>query len=192
MTRYFAASLATAFLAVAPPAAAQDACTADGDPYDLDAAAVEALYGCMEARLAEGYASGDDEVAAAYRSWTVTSTRPGVAGPHGERFLQTFANETGAEQYLAYEQGDFEMPVGSVLAKESFALNDGTAQPGPLFIMTKVEDAAEFDNWLYSAVQPNGQPMNVSQNFCHDCHVNFEDSDSMGYPLEEVRVSASN
>jgi hypothetical protein len=138
----------------------------------------------------EGYTKEGDATAAEYRDWAVTATRAAVAGPHGERFLLTFANETAAEQYLKYEEGAFEMPVGSVLAKESIAIRKGEARVGPLFLMTKVDDAPETDNWFYAGVQPNGKPLKISQSFCHDCHAAFDASDSMGYPLEEVRLAA--
>ena len=180
---------AAALTLAALPAHAQEACAVEGDPWELDAAGVDALYGCMEARMLEGYTREGDATAAAYRDWTASATRPAVAGPHGERFLNTFVNEIGAAQYFAFEEGEFEMPVGSVLAKESIAVREGTARVGPLFLMTKVDDAPDYDGWLYAGVQPNGKPLRISQDFCHDCHANFDASDSMGYPLEEVRVS---
>ncbi|WGH79390.1 recombinase [Jannaschia ovalis] len=185
----FRITTAAAFAALTlPTAAAEHACTVEGDHWDLDEAGIAALYDCMSERMLAGYSSGDDPLAGEYRGWVQAGTRPAVAGPHGERFLLTFANEIAAEQYLAYEEGDFEMPVGSVLAKESIAIRDGTARVGPLFYMTKVDDAPEFDNWFYSGVMPNGKPLNASQAFCHDCHRNFDASDSMGYPVPEVRV----
>ena len=183
---------AAAFALVAAPALAQDACTVESDPYDLDAAGVDALYACMEDRMLAAYTREGDATAAAYRGWTVSATRPGLAGPHGERFLLTFANDVAADSYLAFREGAFEMPVGSVLAKESIAVRDGTARVGPLFVMTKVDDAPDYDGWRYAGVQPDGKPLNISQSFCHDCHGGFEAQDSMGYPLEEVRVSATN
>ncbi|MBD3625344.1 MAG: cytochrome P460 family protein [Rhodobacteraceae bacterium] len=183
---------ATTLLTLGVSAAVAQDCTAEGDAWDLDADAVTALYDCIESAMVDGYTSGDNDVAPVYRDWTASSTRPAVAGPHGERFLQTFVNDTGAEQYLAFEVGMFEMPAGTVLAKESFKLTDGTASVGPLFIMSKVAsgEADEYDNWVYSAVQPNGAAMQISQSFCHDCHAAFEDQDSMGYPLEDVRVGS--
>ncbi len=183
-------TVTTALLTLSVSAVAAQDCTAEGDAWDLDADGVAALYDCIESAMVDGYTAGDNDVAPVYRDWTVSSTRPAVAGPHGERFLQTFVNATGAEQYLKFEVGTFEMPAGTVLAKESFTLADGKASVGPLFIMSKVAsgEADEYDNWVYSAVQPNGQAMKISQNFCHDCHAAFEDQDSMGYPLEEVRV----
>ncbi len=184
--------LAIAFALFGTAATAQDCSIGDADPWELTAEQVNEVYSCLEDALAAGYAAGDNAVAAEYREWAATATRPGLAGPHGERLLMTFANDIAAEQYLAYEIGNFSMPVGSVLAKESFKFADGGAvRNGPLFIMEKVAagTADEFDNWVYSAVQPNGNPMGISQQFCHDCHAAFEDQDSMGYPLEEVRLT---
>ncbi|MFO6465677.1 cytochrome P460 family protein [Jannaschia sp. KMU-145] len=190
MTRLAPLTLAAALLAA--PAFAEETCPLPADRYDMDAAAIDAMYDCMSAWMIEGYQSGGDEVAMAYRDWTQASIRPAVAGVHGERFLNTFVNEIAAEQYLQFAEGEFEMPVGSVLAKEMIGVRDnGNARRAPLLIMTKVDDAPDTDNWRYSGVQPTGQTLRVSQSFCHDCHVNFDASDSMGYPLEEVRAASN-
>ena len=184
-------------LSVGAVGAATADCTAVGtdDFFDLDEAQVVAVYDCLKARMAEGYAKEGDAVGTAYRGWTVTSTRPAVAGPHGGRLLQTFANDVAAAQYLAFAEEGVEMPVGSVLAKESVSLSKKkmTARPGPLFIMTKVGSDAAPDTagWLYAGVQPNGKPMKIKQSFCHDCHVGWEAQDHLAYPLEEVRVGAA-
>ncbi|MEM7491721.1 MAG: recombinase [Pseudomonadota bacterium] len=192
MIRHFARCSLVACVAVfGLPAAAQDACAVDGEAWDLDEAAIASLYDCMSGKMIDGYTAENDEIAGAYRDWTAAGSRMAVAGPHGERFLNTYVNGVGAEQYLKFEVGAFEMPVGTILAKESVGLRDGTGRVGPLFIMTKVDDAPDYDNWLYAGVQPNGKALNISQDFCHDCHAGFEDQDSMGYPLEEVRVSAT-
>ena len=111
----------------------------------------------------------------------------------GERLLQTFANDIAAEQYLKFEEEGVEMPVGSILAKESAKLNKKKKQivVGPLFLMTKVAAGSkpETDDWVYGGVLPNGKPMKFKQAFCHDCHVVWEEQDNLAYPLEEVRVS---
>ncbi len=163
------------------------------DPFDLEAAGVVALYDCLKDKMVEGYTKGDNEVAAEYRNWAVTSTRPAVAGAHSNRFLQTFANDIAAEQYLKFEEESVVMPAGSVLAKESFGINKkkGIGKLGGLFIMTKLDagGAPETADWLYSAVQPNGKPMKIKQSFCHNCHVSWEAQDMLAYPLEEVRLS---
>ena len=86
------------------------------DPFDLEEAGVVELYDCLKDAMVEGYSKEGDEIATAYRDWAVTSTRPAVAGPHGNRWLQTFANDIAAEQYLKFEEEGVVMPVGSVLA----------------------------------------------------------------------------
>ncbi len=189
---FAAAATFAASLTIAPLAHA--ACAVDvTDPFELDAAAIDEIYTCLKDEMAEKYAKEGDEVATAYRDWTVTSTRPAVAGAHGNRLLQTFANDTAAEQYLKFAEEGVDMPAGSVLAKESISISSKKkeARTGPLFIMTKGEEGSSPDtgDWVYAGVQPNGKPMKFKQSFCHDCHVSWEAQDMLAYPLEEVRVS---
>ena len=186
---------AAAFALSAGAASACDAIAVE-DAFDLDEGAINALYECLGDKMATGYAKGGDAVGTDYRNWQITATRPAVAGPHGNRALLTFANDIAAEQYLKFEDEGVVMPVGSVLAKESITISikKKKARPGPLFIMTKLEAGAapETGDWLYAGLQPNGKVMKVKQSFCHDCHVGWEDSDMLAYPLEEVRLQASN
>lgn len=176
------------------PAMAQE-CTFDKAKDDFEQADIDALYDCLKDQMAEGYASQGHEVGSVYRDWKVTATGAAAPGAHGSRFLLTFANDVAYDQYVTYnEDGGFSMPVGSVLAKESFTLSKkNKPRRGPLFIMTKVAagEADEFDNWVYSAVQPKGKVMKIKQSFCHDCHVAFEDQDSMGYPDSDVRFETN-
>ena len=162
------------------------------DQFDLEADEIVALYDCLADKLAEGYGKAGDKVGANYRSWAPTSTRPAIQGAHGNRILNTFANDIAAEQYLQYQEEDFTMPVGSVLAKESITISikKKTARPSPLLMMTKMEVGSipETNDWLYTGVQPNGKTMKVKQSFCHDCHEAYEDSDFLAYPMEEVRL----
>ncbi len=186
---------ATGLMALAlttPAAHAADCAVSNADPFELSETEVVELYACMEAKMLEGYTKEGDAVAAEYRTWAATATRPAVAGAHGERFLNTFANDIAAEQYTKFEEEGVVMPVGSVLAKESIKITKKAAvRVGPLFIMTKAAagTAPETSDWVYSGVQPNGKPMKFKQSFCHDCHAAWEDQDSLAYPLEEVRIS---
>jgi len=167
-------------------------CEVDAETvWDMSADDITAFYDCMEASIAEAYAKNDLEAAGAYRDWTVTSTRPAVQGAHSGRLLQTFANDIAAEEYLKFAPEGVEMPAGSVLAKESFGINDGTGAIGPLFVMTKLEEgeSPDTDDWRYDAVTGSGGTMGISQAFCHDCHVTWEAQDMLAYPIEEVRVS---
>lgn len=186
--------LSAALLAASSGAALADAhaCTFDAEIPDFTQEQVDALYDCVRDELLENYQTGDNEVAAVYRDWGHAQTGPVAPGFHGGRFLNTFVNEVGYETYIQYEEDDeaFEMPVGTVIAKESYTLREGAPRRGPLFIMTRAE-TSEFpdtDGWVYSAVQPNGNPMGISQSFCHDCHGNYTFSDSLGYPAFDVRL----
>lgn len=183
------AALTVGVVAQAP--AQTDECTFDGDVYDLDEAGIAQLYDCIDETLAEAYAADGSEVGSVYREWQPTATGAFAPGVHGDRLLFTYANDIGYDLYVQYLSEDgFQMPVGSVLAKETFSLTgEGAPRVGPLFVMTKVEPgvADEFGGWVYSAVRANGRPMGISQSFCHDCHVAFESQDSMGYPAWDVR-----
>ena len=185
-----AALLSATFMATSASAE----CKVDSaDPFDLDEAGVVELYDCLKDKLAEGYAKAGDPIATDYRNWAVTSTRPAVAGAHSNRFLQTFANDIAAEQYLKFAEEGVVMPVGSILAKESFGIHKKklTGRPGALFTMVKLETggAPEFGDWLYGGIQPNGKPLKIKQSFCHNCHAGWEEQDFLAYPLEEVRIS---
>lgn len=169
-------------------------CTTDKKKDDLTGEEVTSLYECIKGELREGYAKGDNAWAKEYVTWGATSVRPAAPGPHGKRFLNTLVNETGLAEYLKFSDERGPMPVGSILAKESFAISKkGKAKKGPLFFMEKVAagTADEFDNWVYSAVQPKGKVMKIKQGFCHACHDAFEDQDNMGYPVEDVRLTSN-
>lgn len=186
--------LSAALLTATSGAAFADAhsCTFEAEIPDFTQEQIDALYECVRDELPAAYGAGDNEVAATYREWQAAATGPAAPGFHGGRFLNTFVNETGYAEYVRYEGDDeaFEMPVGTVIAKESYTLRDGAPRIGPLFIMTRVAtaDAPDADGWVYSAVQPNGNPMGISQSFCHDCHGGFAFSDSLGYPAFDVRL----
>jgi len=174
-------------------AQAQDCQISTTEPFDLTEADIASIYDCIGDRMVDAYSQGGDMVAKNYRNWTITGTRHGVAGAHGNSLLLTYANDIAAEQYLKFAEEGVVMPVGSRLAKESIKINKkkNAAVVGPLFIMTKLETGAapETSDWLYGGIQPNGKPLKFKQSFCHDCHQGWEDQDFLAYPLEEVRVS---
>lgn len=184
--------LSAAAIALSATAANAQDCTFDAEIPDFTQEQIDALYDCVRDELPAAYGAGDNEVAAVYREWEAAATGPAAPGFHGGRFLNTFVNEIGYSEYIRYEEDDesFEMPVGTVIAKESYTLRDGAPRIGPLFIMTRgvTADYPDTDGWIYSAVQPNGNPMGISQSFCHDCHSGFSFGDSLGYPAFEVRL----
>lgn len=177
--------------------AAHAACEAGKPGSDLTGPEAQAVYDCLKDSLLAGYGRGGKrwipaEYVGDYRSWTPASTFPAAPGFHGERFLLTYVNAVGAEEYLKFEEEGVTMPAGTVIAKESFAVNDaGRAVPGPLFFMEKAAAGAspETDDWYYMMVAPDGTPQAVNVvEACHACHAGFDYRDSLGYPVEEARV----
>lgn len=170
---------------------AHAACTTETAKDDLTPEQIVELYECTKPAMRAGYAKSDNPWATEFTGWQAAFTVPGGVGNHGPRFLTTFVNATGFDEYVKYNDEGAKMPVGTVIAKESFNVTKkGQVKNGPLFFMEKVAagDADEFGNWKYSALKPNGGVMKISQKFCHDCHGNFEDHDSLGYPEEENRL----
>ncbi len=188
-------AVAGSALLAAPGAHA--ACNAGKNGAELTGAEAQAVYDCLKADMVAGYKKGNKRwipksYVEDYRGWSLASTFPAAPGFHGERYLITYVNSVGADEYLKYLDEGAKMPAGTLIAKESFSVNaKGKAKAGPLFIMEKAAagKSPETNDWYYMMVAPNGRPqaVNVVQ-ACHACHAGFEGSDSLGYPVEEARV----
>ena len=183
---------------------AAETCHSDNALDDLERAEIETLYDCAIDGLVAGWQAAEHPVAMEYKEWAAASSYAAAVGAHANRLLYTYVNDVGAEQYLAFAEEGVEMPVGTVIAKESFNLhtkgdNKGNVRAGPLFLMEKVA-AGTFDetaNWKYTLITPKGKawlesgvtdPEKVAQ-FCHDCHSATEDfQDALYYPAFDARV----
>ena len=124
---------------------------------------------------------------ATYRRLTTDRFRSLV---HGNRFVHVYANEVGADAYLA--GGD--IPVGTILVKESVENVDGQPSdiPGPLYIMQKRAKgyAPAHDDWWYAIYwatppaadrQQFGGPIywrgaSPRVNYCWKCHDDYVNS----------------
>jgi hypothetical protein len=143
------------------------------------------------------YAGSGVPEAAQYLDWKVFSTAPYASATHGGRHVMNYANEVAEEAYGKYEDVG-KMPVGSVLAKDSFVVQtDGKAAVGPLFLMEKM--ASGFNkasgDWKYSMIMPTGTVAGVTNGkgsdmmtFCYECHMVMEDTDSLFFLPEDLRV----
>ncbi len=188
---------AAGFLAIASVAQAAP-CDPGKDGNDLTFEEAQVVYDCIAADLHAGYMKGDKkwipaEFVRDYRDWTSANTLPANPGFHGGRFLLTRINDIGAEAYLKFAEENVNIPAGTVIAKESFAVTEsGKVQKGPLFIMQKVAAGVspETDDWYYMMVAPNGAPMAVPvMTACNECHIGIYGSQGgLGYPDPEVRV----
>lgn len=201
MKAYTIAGVALTFLLAACAAettkTAKAECTAGKAGEDLSLAEANAVYNCIAGDLHAGYKKGkkrwvNADHVANYRSWTQASTAPANPQMHGDRFLMTWVNATGAAEYLKYAENP-SIPVGTVIAKESFSVNDaGKAKKGPLFLMEKVAagTSPKTGDWFYSMVSPKGAPQAINVfKACVECHQgNFSETGGLGYPVEEARV----
>ncbi len=153
------------------------------------------VYLCLERKMFDGYNTGpkrwvNPNHVGQYRTWDPVSTLPANPGVHSNRFLFSYVNQIGSATYKQYAEG-VSMPVGTVIAKESFTITSkGKAKKGPLFFMEKVAPGTspKTNDWFYTMVNANGKPavINVFK-ACNECHSGFEDTDFLGYPVEEVR-----
>ncbi|MEM7545660.1 MAG: cytochrome P460 family protein [Pseudomonadota bacterium] len=186
---------------------AADVCKIDVEVDDLTPEQAQSAYDCMIDGLLAGWQKGGHPVAAEYKTWTAAASYPAAVGTHGNRLLFTYVNDIGKEQYLKFEEEGVTMPVGSILAKESFNAHTkgdkiGQLRAGPLFLMEKVAPGTfdETDNWKYTLITPGGkawlesgvtEPAKV-QNACHECHsLVLEDQDAMYYPDWDARVATN-
>jgi hypothetical protein len=170
-------------------------CTASKGVDDISYREAHDVYLCLERQMFENYNKGDKKWVNAnhvgsYRTWSAASTLPANPGPHSERFLFTYVNDIGKDAYTQFAEG-VTMPVGTVLAKESFTINSkGKSKAGPLFFMEKVAagTSPKTGDWFYTMVGANGKPQGVNVfKACHECHSGFEDSDFVAYPEPEVQ-----
>jgi len=178
--------------------AAQAACDTGKAGSEMSTDEVKAVYECLAADLHAGYAKGKkrwipEAYVSDYRSWSLASTAPAAPGFHSGRFLVTYVNDVGFEEYVKYLEERGPMPAGTLIAKESFSVSEkGKVKPGPLFLMEKVETgkSPETGDWYYMMVSAKGVPQAVNVvTACSECHQGtFGFRDGMGYPVEEVRL----
>jgi hypothetical protein len=164
---------------------------------ELTAAELKAVYDCLKPELIQAYGEAGILAAKRWGKWTQFSSVSYRSDTHGGRFVNNAANRIAKDTYAQYENVK-RMPIGSMLAKDSFVVNaNGTVAPGPLFTMEKMTvgfNEATAD-WRYAMVMPNGTLFGITggQNaaglkFCHDCHqAAGEDNDMMLFMPEEYR-----
>jgi len=178
-------------------AGANAACDPGKPGSELTGAEAQKVYECMADKLHSGYKKGgkgwvDKSMVDDYRGRTKVSSFPAAPGVHGDRFLLTWVNKTGAAEYLKYAE-EPNIPAGTLIAKESFSVNKkGKAVAGPLFLMEKTAKgkSPKTDDWYYTMVAPNGKPVAVDvMAACSTCHQGaFAHQGGLGYPVEEARI----
>ena len=153
-------------------------------------------YDCVIGQLKVAYAKSGDPVAAQYLGWRRYSKVAYQSSTHGGRYVQNYANAKG-RAYGLFERAGV-MPVGTVLAKDSFGVGGGGhVAPGPMFIMEKMNNGFNkaSGDWKYTMITPAGAVFGATNGknsagmqFCAECHAAVgEEQDHMMLLPEEYR-----
>jgi hypothetical protein len=93
---------------------------------------------------------GPLEVGADFATYRRVSPAPFLSTVHGDRWVEVFVNETGADAYLSGAA----IPVGTIVVKTSWERRDGQISdiPGPLYVMEKRAPGYDPDvgDWWYA------------------------------------------
>ncbi|MFD2207994.1 cytochrome P460 family protein [Kiloniella antarctica] len=153
-------------------------------------------YEEISPKLRAGYAKSEHPVSTEYFNWDRYTVGPHKSSTHGGRFVHNYANDL-AKAYGKYEDIGI-LPVGAIVAKDSFKVTKKGVKPGPLFLMEKMEAgfSPEDGNWKYTLITPNGKIFGETNGvnskkvkFCADCHNAVgEDQDYLFFPEEDYRV----
>ncbi len=167
-------------------------------PADLKSDDANAIYDSIIKQMAEGYAQSGIAAAKDYLKWRRDNNAPYLSGGHGNRFLNNYGNAV-SKGYLALRRGS-KMPVGSVLAKDSFTVTDDKEIfGGALFLMEKLADNGkpQTGNWRYVMIMPDGSIFgdnavagDESMQFCHDCHKRVKTRDYLFLIPKKFRTLA--
>jgi hypothetical protein len=148
--------------------------------------------------MVAAYQLSRDAASKAYRGWRRYNRAPYRSATHGDRYINNYANA------IARDYGRFgdvgELPVGAVLAKDSFAVTaQGDVFTGPLFLMEKMDKGfdPENRNWRYSMILPDGSIFGETKGdnaarvgFCAICHqAAGDDNDHLFFVPEDNRMT---
>ncbi len=166
-------------------------------PAGLTGADALTIYNRILDDMVAGYRLSSVRHAELYRYWRRYNTVPYRSKQHGERYVNNYANDK-AEAYRHFEAAG-ELPVGSVLAKDSFAVTKrGDVFSGPLFVMQKMPSGFNLagQDWRYIMIMPDGSLFGMTNGegserveFCVTCHkLAGHEKDHLFYVPERYRV----
>ena len=167
-------------------------------PASLDPHEALIVYDRIADDMVAGYAMSRDRAAITYRGWRRYNKAPYRSATHGERFVNNYANPI-AKDY-GHLDGLEEMPVGSIIAKDSFAVTaTGDVFTGPLFLMEKMPDGFHpaSRDWRYTMILPDGSYFGTTRGanaarveFCITCHATAgDDNDHLFFVPEDHQLT---
>lgn len=161
----------------------------------LASAEAAAYYEIIRGALQKGYGRSGLPVTAQYQQWRRYNTAPYRSATHGNHYLNNYANSVARSYGRPGDAGEF--PVGSVIAKDSFAVTrTGGILLGPLFIMEKMPSGFRHasGDWRYTLVQPDGTVLGRTNGrgsgrveYCIACHLSAEHEDHVFFVPPEFR-----
>jgi cytochrome P460 len=167
-------------------------------PANLTANESLTIYQNIADEMAEGYAISQDPVTERFRKWRQYNMSPYKSATHGNRYVNNYANAIAADAEYGKMPSGGQMPVGSILAKDSFTVTADTAVfAGALFIMEKMPEGTKpaFGDWRYVMILPDGSYFGDSEGddaeavgFCHDCHKAKADNDFLFFVPKKYRI----
>lgn len=166
-------------------------------PAGLTGADAMTIYNRILDDIVAGYRLSGLPYVDRYRSWPRYNTVPYRSAQHGERFVNNYANDA-AKNYRHFEASG-EMPAGSILVKDSFAVTKrGDVFSGPLFIMEKMQPGFSLASrdWRYTMIMPDGSLFGTTNGegadrieFCVTCHkLAGNENDHLFYLPKRYRV----
>ena len=167
------------------------------NPASLSNNEANQIYDRLKESMADSYALSRLAIVEDYQSWKLFSDAPYMSATHGQRYVNSYANEI-ARNYDSLQIGET-LPVGSVLAKDSITiLDDKSVYAGALFIMEKLPEGQSpaTADWRYVMVIPDGSLFGDTHGerselmaYCHECHLSVAERDHTFFVPEEYRVS---
>jgi len=166
-------------------------------PAELLPAEAERIYRIALRALRVGYAASGHPAGSGYLGWRRHNTAPYLSATHGNHYVNNYANPV-ASAYGRFEEAG-RLPVGSVLAKDSFSLTDtGGILLGSLFVMEKMPPGFHYvtGGWRYTQILPDGTVLGQTKGpgaarveYCIMCHLARERFDHLYFVPEGHRRS---
>jgi hypothetical protein len=170
-------------------------------PAGLSGADALTIYNRILDDMVAGYRLSSFPAAATYRLWRRYNTVPYRSAQHGERYVNNYSNDIATD--YRYFEASGNLPVGSILVKDSFAVTaGGDVFSGPLFVMEKMTTGfnPESRDWRYVMYMPDGSLFGMTNGegtekveFCISCHKEAgHEHDHLFYVPERYRVRFPN
>ena len=169
------------------------------NPKKMTPEKAQAIYDRMRKTMADGYVLSKHPAAMAYQKWRRFNTSPYNSATHGQRYVNNYANAKG-QAYGKFENAGT-LPVGALIAKDSFAVkDDGAISAGPLFLMEKMPLGFNYvsGDWRYTMIMPDGSVFGQTKGansegvkFCIACHLAAEQNDRLHFMPQEVRAKSN-